>query len=203
MKRPPENEKEWVELLKQRDKHAFKQLVKTYEKPVYNLTYRMFNDPSEALDISQIVFLKVFLNIHKFRGEAKLSTWIHSIAMNVCRNRLRYLQRRARDRHTTIHENQPLVTGSANAPHAVIPRPDQVAEGNESEAFLKQSISKLDPEQREVLVLRDIQGLSYEEIGAITGLAPGTVKSRIHRARRSLEADYRKYTNQTEDISHE
>src|SRR5690606_2694555 len=117
-------------------------------------------------------------------------TWVYRIAVNLCKNRVKYLARRhadAQDELEPIADRTGL--GEAKAvTYGVVARPDQMVEGYQMEAIVHRCISELDPDFREVLVLRDVEDLTYEEIGEITGLAEGTVKSRIHRARSMLKA---------------
>jgi RNA polymerase sigma-70 factor (ECF subfamily) len=130
----------------------------------------------------------VFKAIGSFRGESKLSTWVYRIAVNLSKNRSKYL----RVRHTaqqeqleTLDERAPL--SEARRPNmARIERPDELMAGRQLERIVQEAILELEPSFRECLVLRDVEDLSYDEIGAITGLPEGTVKSRIHRARAQL-----------------
>jgi RNA polymerase sigma-70 factor (ECF subfamily) len=131
----------------------------------------------------------VFKAIGAFRGESKLSTWIYRIAVNLSKNRSKYL----RVRHTNqqeqlekVDQHAPLA-GARGANVASVERPDEVAAGKQLERIVQNAILEIEPSFRECLVLRDIEDLSYTEIGAITGLPEGTVKSRIHRARAQLK----------------
>ncbi len=185
---PEGYEEELVERLKRRDEAAFTELIRLYEKRIFQLLLRMLGDRGEAEDVAQDVFLTVFKSIDSFRGDSKLSTWLYRIATNHCKNRIKYLERRARGKKTELddlseHERLESVSMSASAHVA---RPDQQAEANQMEAIMRRAISELDEEQRELVILRDVENLSYEEIQEITGLPEGTVKSRLHRARLSL-----------------
>jgi RNA polymerase sigma-70 factor (ECF subfamily) len=190
----PAEEREWIRRLKDRDERAFKRLVLEYQDRIFNLCMRMLGHREEAMDLSQEVFQKVFEAIPTFRGESKVGTWVYQIAINRCRNRLKYLSRRHRDRHAPLSDvAEGRLSSSHGSSHGLssqIPQPDRVAEGNETQDFLIKAIGGLEEEQREILVLRDIQGLSYAEIGEVTGLAEGTVKSRLFRARRTLTAEF-------------
>ncbi len=177
-------ERQLVARLRRREPQAFATLVRAFEGRIFNLIYRMLGDAEEARDVGQDVFVTVFRSIGQFRGEARLSTWVYRIATNHCRNRLKYLSRRGGGRSESldgfIEKPDQAVLGER------LPRPDQEAAGYRLEAALQQAIQALDPEHREILVLRDIQGVSYQEIEDITGLPAGTVKSRLHRARLAL-----------------
>ncbi len=181
-------EKKLVRKLKNRDPRAFETLVGRYQGTVFNLIYRMIGAKEEAEDLAQEVFVTIFKKIDSFRGESSLSTWIYRIASNTCKNRQKYLGRRYFDRPArtvkTEHssEDQGLMRTSAR-----ISRPDEMVEGFQLERLLQEAINSLEEETRLILVLRDIQGMSYDEISAITRHPLGTVKSRLHRARMSLK----------------
>ncbi len=178
-----------VRRLVERDERAFNALVREYEARVFGLLLRMMGDRPEAEDLSQEVFVQVFKAIGSFRGESKLSTWIYRIAINLCKNRNKYLRvRHARDQAEleTIDERGTL--GEAKrAPVGQVDPPDDMLAGRQIERIVQNAILELEPAFRECLVLRDVEDLRYDEIGAITGLAEGTVKSRIHRARAMLK----------------
>ena len=175
--------------LVKRDEDAFNQVVRAYSDRVYNLVLRLVGSPSEAEDIAQEVFVTVFKSIDSYRGEAKLSTWILRIAANHSKNRIKYLSRR----RTTGQElkDGTDVTEMADEGKAPVQShfeaPDVMLEAAETERLLQGAIAKLDEEQRLLVVLRDVEELSYDEIVEITGLPEGTVKSRLHRARMALK----------------
>src|SRR5258708_6325894 len=171
-------EARFIERLRARDERAFNELVKRYERRVFGLLLRLIGRRDEAEDLAQEVFVQVFKAIGGFRGEAKLSTWIFRIAVNLSKNRTKYLARRridSQDHFDGVGDDAPLL-GAKDATMAVIARPDELLSGMELEAIVERSIADLEPEFREVLILRDVEDLSYEEIGDITGLADGTVK---------------------------
>ena len=189
----PEEERQLIIRLKKRDERAFARLVREFQTPVFNLTYRMLGRREEALDLSQEVFVTVFKAIGSFRGESKLSTWIYRIAVNHCRNRIKYLARRRQERHQSIQDH---VRGEESLP-STDARPDAVMEGQRAQDVLREAIAALPEDQRAVLVLRDIQGMTYEEIVDATGLALGTVKSRIFRARKTVAEAYSQWKEGT------
>ncbi len=182
-------EARFIERLRARDERAFNELVELYGDRVFRLLCRMLARREEAEDMAQEVFVQVFKAIDQFRGDAKLGTWIYRIAVNVCKNRSKYLSRR----HAGAEDE--LEPALERAPHAhtrgvtssELALPDQMVEGYQLEVIVKRCIVELDPDFREVLVLRDVEDLAYEEIAEITGLAEGTVKSRLHRARAMLK----------------
>ena len=176
-----------VRRLRDRDARAFREMVEQYGDRVFNLTYRMLGNREEAEDVAQEVFITVFKSIESFRGDSKFSTWLYRITANHCKNRIKYLSRR-HDRDRTELDDR--VTGGLNGPvmgaPAASPRPDRQLEGAEMEQVLQRAIAELDDDQRILVILRDVEDLSYEEICAITELPDGTVKSRLHRARMAL-----------------
>jgi RNA polymerase sigma-70 factor (ECF subfamily) len=185
---PDELESRLIERLVAHDERAFNELVRAFERRVHALVLRMLGNPAEAEDLAQEVFVQVFKAIGTFRGESKLSTWIYRIAINLCKNRAKYLRVRHTDEQDelgAVEERVPL--GSVRRANVgSIERPDEMMAGKQVERIVQRAILELEPSFRECLVLRDVEDLSYEEIEEITGLAAGTVKSRIHRARAQL-----------------
>ena len=190
---PEGYEDELVVRLKRRDEAAFNELIRLYQGRVFRVVHRMLGDEAEAEDLAQEVFVTVFKSIDKFRGDSKLSTWLYRVAVNHAKNRLKYMNRRARGRHkefAEVGDREGIESASMNTSH-VIPRPDQTLEAREAETAIQRALATLTEDQRELIVLRDIQHLTYDEIQDVTGLAAGTVKSRLHRARLALAARVR------------
>lgn len=189
MRIPDELEADLIVRLAARDERAFNALVKTYGARVSTLVFRMLGNRAEAEDLTQEVFVQVFKAIGSFRGDAKLSTWIYRIAVNLCKNRSKYLRvRRAgeQDELDSVAERASLAHGPrANVAH--IARPDEAMAGKQIERIVQEAILQIDEVYRECLILRDVEELSYEEIEQVTGLPTGTVKSRIFRARAQLK----------------
>jgi RNA polymerase sigma-70 factor (ECF subfamily) len=181
-----EDEARWVKLLVARDEAAFHALVRAHERRVFALIVRMIGSRAEAEDLAQEVFVQVFKAIGTFRGESKLSTWIFRIAINLTKNRTKYLTARRSSRQDPL-EKLDLEPADARPAAGAAHRPDEVAAGKQLEQIVQDAIVKLEPTFRECLVLRDVEDMSYEEIVAITGLPEGTVKSRLHRARAQLK----------------
>ena len=176
-----------IRKLRERDERAFRDMVEQYGDRVFNLTYRMLGNREEAEDLAQEVFITVFKSIESFRGDSKLSTWLYRITANHCKNRIKYLARRHdRDRAELDDRVDGGSAGAALAAPRPAPRPDVQLEGAEMEQILQAAIAELDDDQRMLVILRDVEDLSYEEICAITELPEGTVKSRLHRARLAL-----------------
>jgi len=186
---PDGYEDKLIERLQRRDEAAFNELVRLYQAKVFHLVFRMLGDRAEAEDLAQEVFITVFKSIDGFRGDSKLSTWLYRVATNHCKNRLKYLGRRARGQKQAFDElsERDAVESATMQTSARIPRPDEAVEGKQIEHIVQRALAMLDEEHRELIVLRDLENLSYEEIQRITGLAEGTVKSRLHRARLALK----------------
>ena len=192
----PFGERRLIRRLRDRDERAFREVVQTYGDQIYNLTYRMLGDPAEAEDVAQEVFITVFKSIDSFRGDAKFSTWLYRIAANHCKNRIKYLARRG-DHQRAQYVEESAAAGDGAAARltgaAPAPSPDSQVAGAELEGIVQKTIASLDEEQRLLVVLRDVEDLSYGEIAEISGLPEGTVKSRLHRARLALRRKMQKH----------
>jgi RNA polymerase sigma-70 factor (ECF subfamily) len=169
--------------LRRRDPLAFETLVKEHQDRVFDFCFRMVGDREDAADLVQEIFVSIHQNLEKFRMDAKLSTWIYRISKNHCLNKLKYLRRRGRGRSEELGE---VPESALNAAVGAPQKPDDALEASRERALIQRAIAELDEEQRVLVALRDIEGLSYEEIVEITELPEGTVKSRLHRAREKL-----------------
>jgi RNA polymerase sigma-70 factor (ECF subfamily) len=172
-----------------RDEGACAELVSEHQRMVYQLSLNLLGDHNEALDLSQEVFLRVFRTLHGFRGQSTLRTWIYRIVVNQARNRQRWWRRRHRaqqvslDEHIRNHGELPAPGNGA--------APDRLFGQKELAERIHGALDRLPFDQKSALVLREIDGLSYEEIGFSLGIAVGTVKSRLARARESLRGQLR------------
>jgi RNA polymerase sigma-70 factor (ECF subfamily) len=173
--------------LKQRDEQAFNEIVRLHGDKVFSLVYRMIGSRAEAEDIAQEVFVTVFKTIEGFRGEAKFSTWLLRIAANQCKNRIKYLARRATDPGGLDDSGDVAASPHAAPLSGQIDGPDVLMEAAELEGLMQRAIGELDEEHRLLVVLRDVEEMSYQEIGEITSLPEGTIKSRLHRARMAIK----------------
>jgi RNA polymerase sigma-70 factor (ECF subfamily) len=184
-----DEEERLLQRLRQRDEAAFNQLVRLYQAAVFRQLLRVLGDAAEAEDLAQEVFVTIFKAIDTFRGDSRLSTWIHRIAQNHARNRLKYHGRHKRRGETPLEDTTEETTA---APHTGyrIPRPDHQMEAERAEINIRLAIDQLDQEQRTLIVLRDLENLSYEDIQKRTGLPSGTLKSRLHRARLALHEHF-------------
>lgn len=186
----PKDERDVLAQLRRRDEAAFNALVRAHQAQVFRLLHRLLGDAAEAQDVAQEVFVSVFKSIDRFRGDSQLSTWIYRIATNHGRNRIKYLQRRARDARRPLEEDTTTADQIALPTGAVVPRPDEWVQGYQAQRHVRRALDALDEEQRALVVLRDIEHLSYDDMQRITGLPIGTVKSRLHRARMALHRHY-------------
>ena len=172
-----------------RDEDACSDLVNEHQRMVYQLSFNLLGDHNEALDLSQEVFLKVFRTIATFRGHAALRTWIFRIVVNQARNRQRWWRRRHRAQQVSLDEHI-REHGDVAEPNAGA-SPDWLLGQKELAERIRAALDNLPFDQKSALVLREIDGLSYEEIGFSLGVAVGTVKSRLARARENLRAQLR------------
>jgi RNA polymerase sigma-70 factor (ECF subfamily) len=174
-----------LEGLRKGDDYAYQTLITRFQQPVYNLIYRLLNDPSEAGDVVQEVFLKVFRSVGSFRGQSSLKTWIYRIAMNEAHNHRRWFGRR-RSLEIGLEDDQ----GDGKTYEQVLSdqsrSPFDITLDHETMHCIEAALSSLKPAFRVAVVLRDIEGLSYDEIAEVLQISLGTVKSRILRGREAL-----------------
>ena len=177
-----------VEGLRAGDERAYEVLLNEYQQPVYNLVVRLLNDPADANDVVQEVFLKVFRKIGAFRGESSLKTWIYRVGVNEAYNYQRWFSRH-RKQEVELESDEPAgldhyhkLSDPGRSPY------DCVAD-HEQHALIEEALGQLNPSYRAAVVLRDIEELSYEEISDILQIALGTVKSRILRGREALRKE--------------
>jgi RNA polymerase sigma-70 factor (ECF subfamily) len=171
------------------DEVACTELVDEHQRLVYQLATNLLGDPQEALDLSQEVFLRVFRTLPTFRGQSSLRTWIYRITVNQAKNRQRWWRRRRRGQQVSLDEH---VRDHGELPaEPVSSSPDRLLRQKELGDRLRDALESLPFDQKTAIVLREVDGLSYEEIAFSLGVAVGTVKSRLARARESLRAQLR------------
>jgi len=186
--------------LKDRDERAFRELIEAHRDRVYNISFRMLGSRAEAEDVAQEVFIAVFKTIETFRGDSKFSTWLYRVAVNHCKNRIKYLARRHDRDRDELDETTNVQHGAVGAIGGPGPRaPDHALEAQQMETLIQEAIAELDEEQRIVVVLRDVEDLSIEEICKITDLPEGTVKSRLHRARLVLRKKLQRHVGESNE----
>ena len=178
-----EQELQLIRRVQAGETEAFGDLVRAHEKTVYNLALRMTGNPQDAEDMAQEAFLKAYRSLPEFRGESKFSVWLYRIVSNVCLDFLRRQSRRPAVSLTAEDdEGEELQWEVPDERYS----PEKLLEQKLTREAVQKGLAELPEEQREILLLREIKGLSYEEIGEILSLEPGTVKSRIFRARKRL-----------------
>lgn len=181
-------ETQFIERLKQGEAAAFEVLIAERSGEVYGLLYRLTENSEEARDLTQETFLRAFQSIGQFRGDSDLRTWIYRIAINQARNRWRWWRRRRRDATVSLdsenaHGNAPL---SESLRSERDKSPEQETLAHERERALRRALRSLSLSYRETVILRDIEGFTYEEIAETLGINVGTVKSRLARGRQEL-----------------
>ncbi|SCG83122.1 RNA polymerase sigma-H factor Sigma-30 [Proteiniborus sp. DW1] len=163
---------------------AFDELIEKYEKTAYNIALRMLKNPEDAMDVSQEAFIKVFRSIKTFNFESAFSTWLYRIVTNTCLDFLR-------KRNSNVYSiDNPIQTEEGEIERDIpdeADSPEELLEKKLTKEMVNNSINKLEENHRIVIILRDIQGFSYEEISKILDCSIGTVKSRINRARKNLK----------------
>jgi RNA polymerase sigma-70 factor, ECF subfamily len=171
--------------LRQGDNKAYETLIERFEHPVYNLVCRLADDPSEAADVVQDVFIKVFRNVGSFRGDSSLKTWIYRIAVNQARNQRRWFGRHRRQ-EVGLEPEAGETQGYQDWLQDPGPSPFEQVLDHETQALVEQALQEVAAPFRAALVLREMEGLSYEQIAEVLELNLGTVKSRILRGREAL-----------------
>ena len=176
-------EQELIARAKAGDDEAFAQLMRDNEKRIYNLTLRMTENPEDAMDLAQEAFLNAWRGLKFFKGDSAFSTWVYRLASNACIDHLRRKKRRQ-------DIDLPMPADEEDDSQPDIPderfQPEQELERQELRRAVADGLEQLSDEHRQVLVMREINGLSYQEIADVLDLEAGTVKSRIARARNSL-----------------
>ena len=170
------------------NKDSFNKLMQKYRDMIFNLCFRIMGDYDDANDCAQEVFIKVYKNLRNFKFRSGFSTWIYRIAVNTCRNELSSLKYRMKKKIIRIsNENNEAHSGmlAANIQDSSS-NPEELYEKKEREELIQNAVNSLRGREKILLVLRDIEGKSYEEIASITGIALGTVKSGLSRARQEM-----------------
>jgi RNA polymerase sigma-70 factor (ECF subfamily) len=168
------------------DEVACAELVAAHQRMVYGLAFNLLGNRDDALDLSQDVFLRVFRTLSSFRGQSALRTWIYRIVVNQARNRQRWWRRRHRAEQVSL-DDYLRNFGDLEARQDILP--DRLLASKETAAKIWQAMDRLPFEQRTALILREVDGLRYDEIAYSLDVAVGTVKSRLTRARQALRAE--------------
>lgn len=178
-----QQESELIRRVKRGDGDAYEALVLEHQKGVYNLALRLLGDPEDAADVTQDTLIRAYSSISGFRGDCRFSTWLYRIAVNLCRDHARSRSRRPTVSLTvTDDEGEETILDAADPS----PTPEEQLLRRETRRAVRRGLDALPSDQREILLLRELGGLSYEEIASTLSLESGTVKSRIFRARKKL-----------------
>lgn len=180
-----ENEKLLLERAKKGEVEAFELLIERYQRKVFNIALKMLGNHDDASELAQEAFIKIYKSIKGFKEESSFSTWVYRIATNVCLDELR-----KRKNRKLTYLDEVIQSEDGDLKREIADQglsPDAIAERKELKHALNQAILSLSEEHRVVLIMRDLHGMTYEEIAKITKCPEGTVKSRINRARLSLK----------------
>ena len=182
----PQFDSALVRSFKAGNKAAFDTLVLKHKDRIFNLCFRFLGDYQEANDLAQEVFVKAYRSLRAFRFESAFGTWLYRIAVNTCKNKVKSSDYRYAKK--MVHLDNPGAMKAAHSPEIRDETPSPLAELERKERMklIQRAIESLPPEQKMVVILRDIQGLPYDDIADITGYGLGTVKSRLSRARLEL-----------------
>lgn len=175
-------EQRWVEAARRGDESAFESLVRLYEKRVFALATRMCGNPEDAAEAAQEAFLAAWQGLRFFRGDSSFSTWLYRLTSNACVDLLRREGRHRAAAGPSLDDEEL----NRDVPDSTVPSPQEEAERRELRAQIEEGLRALSPEHRQVLVLREMHQLSYDEIADALDLDVGTVKSRISRGRKQL-----------------
>lgn len=176
---------EWLEKVKHNDNKAWEILISENEKMVYHIAYRMMQNEQEAKDISQEIFLKVYKNIQKFDEKSAFSTWLYRIAVNTCIDALRKRKRTesiSLEEHRQQHYNEEIADSAQTPEESYLQKEKQIR--------VMETIQKLSPEHKAMILMRDMENMTYGEIAECLSLSLGTVKSRIVRAREQFKKEF-------------
>lgn len=190
-------DRELVAQAKQGDRQAFGRLVERYQQRVYALSYGIVRQREDAWDVAQEAFVKAYRNLGRFEGNSAFYTWLYRIAYNLSIDALRD---RARRETVDIDENRKLEEALAKSGRRPLEHPDEMAARRELSTVLQRAMHKLSDKHRAIIVLREIQGLSYEEMADVLGISKGTVMSRLFHARQNLQTLLAPYVKKGEDV---
>jgi len=186
--RPDSDERSRIRQLQAGSDDAFDWLIAEYGPPIFRLAYRILNDRADAADAVQDVFLKVFRNIGQFHGESSLKTWIYRIAVNTVSNQNRWW-RRHKEQETSLEEQESWKRNGCLGHCDNSQNPFETVLSHETQNMVRKALARLPESSRTVLILREMESLSYDEIADIMHLSLGTVKSRLARARDALKCE--------------
>lgn len=172
-----------IEKAKAGDVKSFEELISNYQNRAFNIAYRMLGNLEDANDVTQEALIKIYRSINKFKGNSSFSTWLYSIVNNVC---IDFIRKHRKAKILYIDENQKQEGYQREIPDKMN-TPECLFEKKEIKEMVHDAINQLNYEQKTIIILRDIQGFSYQEIAEILNISEGTVKSRISRGRNNLK----------------
>lgn len=189
-----ENELQLVERAKGGDREAFKELVETYQRKVYGICIGMLKDPDDSMDVTQEVFIKVYRYLDNFNQQSTFYTWIYRITVNKCIDFIRKKKRKKEvDYDDTFQRDSEGTDGEEFMPSRLGLNPDRVYARKELRGKMLEALETLSEKHRTILILREVEGLSYEEIADVLQVSKGTVMSRLYHARRYFQDAVKEY----------
>lgn len=183
-----------VDRIQAQDKEAFKELVEKYQRKVYSICYGMLKDSEASMDVSQEVFIKVYRYIDKFNRDSSFYTWLYRITVNMCIDHIRKNSRVQK----VEYDDRVSLDGEAEGEDYIMPsklgiNPDKVYGRKELRQKMLEALETLGEKHRTILILREVEGLSYEEIADVLNISKGTVMSRLYHARRYFQEALKDY----------
>lgn len=177
------NTEELIKRSQRGDTDAFQKLAQSYKSRIYSLALRMLGNPTDAEDAAEESVIKLYYSMKKFRGQSSFSTWVYAVTRNTCLDMLRKNEKKRTD--IDLEEVEYFITSHDGDP-------EEASERGHKVAFLKKAINSLPEENRKTLILREMDGYSYEEIAELLNVSVGTVKSRISRAKERIRSEFEK-----------
>ncbi len=188
------NDLQLVERAQQGDREAFRELVEKYQRKVYSICYGMLKNPDDSMDVSQEVFVKVYRYLEKFNGQSTFYTWLYRITVNMCIDHIRKNSRmRVVDYDDGIARMETMEGDDNIMPSTLGLNPDKVYGRKELRQKMLEALETLTENHRTILVLREVEGLSYDELAEVLNISKGTVMSRLFHARRYFQDALREY----------
>lgn len=169
------------------DKQAYNRLVLLYQSRIYNLAFNYVKNDEEAKDLAQDIFVTAYKALHKLRDDTKFGAWLYQIGLNHCRNRYKRLKRRGYFTNKSLDDDESSLQLSGGE------TPEKELEQQRTINLVRDTIATLNDSEKEIIMLRDLQGMPYEEIGEILDIPLGTVKSKLSRARTSLKNKLKRF----------
>ena len=191
MNEGPGGDRELVRSAQKGDGQAFRRLVEKYQRRVYQLALGMLKDPDDAMDIAQETFVRVHRYLPSFKGDSSFFTWTYRIAMNLCLDAQR---RKGRGERVDVDDgDEAEIEAAMDPPSHALAGPQRQALNEELKDKMEQALSELSENHRSILLLREMEGLSYEELAKVLGIRKGTVMSRLFHARLKMQKKLREY----------